>query len=265
VRAALAPSQFAMHSENAHCKAHVMRNDSLTRPVKARDYVHDRMCAIEAAMNDLHARDLAFPSSAEMRTSAYQHRLRNRIMAAVLNLNHLRDDARRLAKHVPGSPEDVSRMATEALSLRVLKNLSDSWKHGIGGRNPRGAVLNGILMVERAPQVAGPANDRRRPDSRVHILGMVVADAKEGSCCSSTLLEDGIRRWGAFLEPWIPDAREWAARCTPAAAKLVVLLAPGKENVVPLGAVAVVELPENMREALSSETRRRIQEIQASP
>jgi hypothetical protein len=223
----------------------------------AKQAVLDRMAAIEAAVADLRDRAISFPRYEETQTGAFQNRLQNRILSVALLLTHLEDATRRLVRRLGYNPAEVSRSVETSLALKTLHRLANSWKHGLGGKRSDGAVLNGILMVQRR---SGSDHAVPEPDATVHALGMLVADSDNGACPSSTVIEIAIRHWGTILSAWIPEATDWASRCVPNAKSPDIQLKSDDANVVPPGSTVVAELPAEIIETFLKETRRRIAE-----
>ena len=224
------------------------------RIATARRQVLDRLVTIEVALNDLRDPTFAFPRLSFSQNPQFEGRLRLRIMAVVLNLRHLEDDVRRLSRHLGARPEGASNCVAACQALRVLRRLADSDKHGLGGRRAEGAVLNGMLAVHKREAAGEPTG----PEAKVHVVGMIVADATEGTFPSSALFSAGVRAWAETLSTYMPEAGPWLERCVPRPRGSVVELSNERHTVVPLGATVVVELPAAMREALQHETARRV-------
>ena len=223
----------------------------------AKQAILDRMAAIEAAVADLRDKALSFPRYEETQTEAFQNRLQNRILTVALFLTHLEDVARRLVRRLGYDPAEVSRSVEASIALKILRRLANSWKHGLGGKRSDGAVLNGMLMVQRR---RGSDHAELEPNATVHVLGMLVADSNNGACPSSTVIEIAIRHWGTILSSRIPEATDWASRCVPNAKSPDIQLKSDGANVVPLGSTVVAKLPAEIIETFSKETRRRITE-----
>ena len=222
-------------------------------PSAATEAVLDRMAAVEAAVADLRDPAITFPLYAETKTGAFRYKLQNRILTAALLLTHLEDAARRLAKRLGVSPADVSQ--PKSVALQILRRLSNSWKHGLGGKQADGAVLNGILMVQRreSANAARPA-----PDATVHVVGMMVGDSQEGACPSSNVIDNAIKYWGALLAIWVPEAADWANRCVLKPKGPVIQLKSDGANAAPAGATVVMEVSPELSDKFSKDVKRRI-------
>ena len=220
----------------------------------SRQQVSERLATIEVALGELRDPAIALPTYSHSQTADFQRRLRIRIMSIVLAVRHLEDDARRLMKLLGRSPDDASEVVEACQSLRVLRRLADSDKHGLGGRRSEGAVLNGMIVVQKR----GESEQLPGPDAKVHVIGMMVADAAEGSFPSATLISAGIRAWAEKLGDCVPECSSWLNRCIPKPSGPVVALRKESGTVVPIGATVVFEIPVEVRDALQSETARRV-------
>jgi hypothetical protein len=86
---------------------------------------------------------------------------------------------------------------------------------------------------------------------------MMVTDAVDGAFSSTALLTQCVKDWAAVLQSLLPEARTWAERVAPAPQGCVIKVNTGSKPVVPLGSTVVFEIPEDLRNMLATEAKRR--------
>jgi hypothetical protein len=211
----------------------------------ARLAVEERLISIKAAAMDLDQPEFRFVNRLELDTNRLlQLRYQNRLLLLTLQLSHLRDDVFRLASRMGVAKGQVARIVDSSTPLRVLSRLANAAKHGLGGRDHNATLLNGFVTVQRTPRGA-PA-----PDDRVHLLGMLIVDAKDGTFPSATLCSAAIWEWSRILEDLFGLDRAWANDLVPNQSTSVITLTGERHAVVPQGGTLEIELPRRVTESL---------------
>ena len=208
--------------------------------------------AAEAAFKDLQSVDLRFAGLSDVNAQPFQQKLQNRIVTTALALQRLEDATRRLLKRLGQDVKAFENSLASSVSIRVTGRLANSWKHGLGGQRKNATLLNGVLSVHR--------NDGWKDEAgaeRVHVLGMMITDATEGAFSSQDLLAQCVKDWGTLLEPVVPAARDWVKRVAPTPSGPVVKAIPNLKPAVPLCATVVFKIPDEFRDLLASEAKRR--------
>jgi hypothetical protein len=158
---------------------------------------------------------------------------------------------RRLAKRSGVESSTIDQCFGSSQALRALTNLANSGKHGLGGRAKNASVLNGFVVVQRQ------SKENNEPDDTVHLVGMLVADAKEGTFPSGTILNAVIRQWGLWLQMLLNISSDWSIRCSPDPSAPVVMLKQGEHATIPAATVVVVELPAVLLEQFREDAKQR--------
>ena len=218
----------------------------------ARAALADCLAGVEAAVEDLRPSDLFVERASVVETPVFRHRLQNRVLMVAVSLQRLEDGARRLLKRLGQDTRSFEKALRSSIPIRVTRRLANSWKHGLGGQHGNATCLNGVLFVRRADGFLDASGHER-----VHVLGMLVADANDGAFASSTLLSSAVQQWGALLQPFLSDAPAWAERVFPAPKGPIVALPQGVKAIVPLGATVVFALPDQVQQTMTAEAKSR--------
>jgi hypothetical protein len=227
------------------------RESDQKKIVAARAALVDCLDGVEAAVQDLWPRGLIERASV-VETPVFRHLLQNRILLVALSLQRLEGAARRLLKRLGQDTRPFDVALRSSIPVRVAGRLANSWKHGLGGQQKNTTLLNGLLVVHRADGARDASGQER-----VHVLGMLITDATDGTFASSTLLSLAVRQWGAILGPILPSAPARAERVFPEPRGPVVELPQGVKAVVPEGATVLLDLPEELRAEMTLEAKRR--------
>jgi len=221
---------------------------SAAKKAAALTAVLDKLLSIEAAMQDAVSPEFTSGTHAPLDNAVYKRRCELRIHTAALSVWHLSDAVKRLAKRSGVDVEDVKQFCAQENSIRVLQNLSNSQKHGLGGTDKQSCFLNGFVTVHRLD----------KPEEVVAVLGMVITDGKEGVFPSMAVLHTAIRAWGAWLEQRFGIAQDWVARCIPKSGNApIVMLKPDEHVTVEQGTILLAALPDELSERLRAEAVRR--------
>lgn len=179
----------------------------------------------------------------------YLHQATNRVQMVALALQRIESSSRRLLKRLG---VDVLDVLTASQAIRVNGRLADTWKHGLGGQAGNATMLNGFIRVHRHDGYRTAAGKER-----VHVVGMIVVDAIEGSFASNNLFETCVRDWVKLLQPILDEAKGWGDRAAPTPGGPIVALPSDVGHVVPLGATVLFAIPKELAAMLKAEAKRR--------
>jgi hypothetical protein len=179
----------------------------------------------------------------------YLQQATNRVLMVALALQRIEGSSRRLLKRLGIDPTDVLK-ASQA--IRVNSRLANAWKHGLGGQAKNSTILNGVIRVHRADGYRTEAGKER-----VHVVGMIVVDAIEGSFASNCLFETCVRDWVSLLQPILSEAQNWGDRVAPMPRGPIVGLSGDVKSVVPLDATVSFAIPGELAAKLKAEALRR--------
>jgi hypothetical protein len=157
--------------------------------------VLDRLRNIEAALHDLRPGQYAQSTAGERagdRMAFGVHR--NRVATLLINLYHLKDDARGLARAKGIGKDVVEELCRDSAAVGLCVKAGDTYKHGVGGRAGNNTVIEYevVLCDQQGP---GP-----QPTDPVINAVMVVVDAGGEPHQSDLLAAEALREWAAFLE-----------------------------------------------------------------
>lgn len=213
----------------------------------ARDALLEALTASETALTDLRGQ-LGIQLVRSTETSEYRRLTELRTQLVALALQRVEGAASRFVKRLDVNP--TSQVAASQ-AIRVNARLANSWKHGLGGQVGNETVLNGLLVVHSSSGFRTSDGEER-----VHVLGMAIADGKEGVFGSCSLFEACIRDWATLLAPVLPEAVGWAERAAPLPLS-TVLLPANVHATVPLGATVRLAFPPEIVDQLMAESKRR--------
>jgi hypothetical protein len=155
----------------------------------------DRFRGIEAALHDLRPEQFALataPERAGDRMSFDVHR--NRVAVLLINLYHLKDDARGLARARGLGKELVEELCRNKVAVDLCVKAGDTYKHGVGGRAGNNTVIGYEVLVchQEGPEP--------QPTDAVANTLMLVVDNGGEQHQSDLLAAEALRDWAAFLE-----------------------------------------------------------------
>jgi hypothetical protein len=155
----------------------------------------DRLRNIEAAVHDLRPGQYARTTGGEWagdRMAFDVHR--NRVATLLINLYHLKDDARGLARAKGLGKDVVEDFCRNTASVDLCVKAGDTYKHGIGGR----AGNNTVIEYEVA-MCAQQGSEPQPTDPLVNAV-MLVVDKGGEPHQSDLLAAEALHDWAPFLE-----------------------------------------------------------------
>lgn len=225
-----------------------MKKVSQDKIGSARSSLIDALQSSEVALGDL--RNHFGVQLLDVATSdQYLQQATNRVLMVALALQRIEGFSRRFLKRLGIEATDVLKVSQ---AIRVNSRLANAWKHGRGGQAGNATILNGFIRVHRADGYRTEAGKER-----VHVVGMIVVDAIEGSFASNSLFETCVRDWVSLLPPILDEAQSWGDRVAPMSPGPVVELPSNVGSVVPLGATVHFAIPKELAATLRGEAQRR--------
>jgi hypothetical protein len=132
--------------------------------------------------------------------------LHKRSAALALDLYHLKDDARGLARRTIGSADVVEEFCERSRAVRLCISFGDTYKHGVGGRSRNNTVMPYELMFA---EKSGP---RAAVTDRVIGSVMLIVDDEGEPHQFDLIAKEAMRDWLAFLRDTLSfDITEWGS------------------------------------------------------
>jgi hypothetical protein len=197
--------------------------------------INERLRNIGAALRDLRPSQFAGTTDERMSDSVTIDIHRNRVFTLLINLYHLKDDARGLARACGLDKEVVEAFCRDTPAVDLCIKAGDTYKHGRGGRAKNNTVIDyEVTFVEQK-------EGEPQPTDPVVGAVMLVVD-KDGEPHQSDLLAgEALREWADFLEKTLGvTSPAWVSSWLPGAPK------PGES-------IYTAPLPAGFREHLKQE------------
>ncbi len=177
----------------------------MTETEKAEKKIVERLRAIEAALHDLDPTQFRQETGWTRATNPIAFRVhRNRIALLLLNLYHLRDDARGLARRKGLDQASVDGFCNNSAAISLSIKAGDTYKHGIGGRAGNNTVIEYEAVICRQD-----GNEPRPTDPVVNVVLLIIDENGEPHQ-SDALAVEALRDWLQFLEQQLGlDIDEW--------------------------------------------------------
>jgi hypothetical protein len=157
--------------------------------------VLDRLRLIDAAYFDIESSRFAEAGLQDLpRDNMTGDVLKNRVALLLLNLYHLRDDARGLARRKGIDKKVVDEFCENTPEISICIKAGDTYKHGIGGRD------NNNTVIEH--DVAAFIQQGAEPSPHDPMIGLfnLVIDENGDARQSNLLAADAMHEWIHFLE-----------------------------------------------------------------
>jgi hypothetical protein len=218
----------------------------------ARTSLAESLASIEAAIATLRSSNHGVQYVSAIETKEFQAQLQNATVMVALSIQRLEDASRRLSKRLGQDVQALNKLVRSSIPIQVTNRLANSWKHGLGGQNSNATILNGIVRVNRADGYRDPSGKER-----VHVAGMLIADAKYGTFVSVTLFQYATAHWATILKPIDATSSEWLAQMFPKPRGPVVDISNQSTPVVPVGSAVTLELPKHLRAMMQKDAKKR--------
>lgn len=182
---------------------------------KAEEKIVNRLRDIDAALHDLSASQFAGQAAGDRLPdprSCGVHR--NRVAILLLNLYHLKDDARGLARKKGLGKNLVDDFCDKSNSVALCVKAGDTYKHGVGGRDGNNTVIEYEVVV---CEQKGP---KPEPSDSIISAFMLIVDENGEPHQSDLLAQEALWDWIEFLEDKLgmnlPEWREkWRKKPLP--------------------------------------------------
>jgi hypothetical protein len=177
----------------------------MTNIEKAEKKIVDRLRTIEAALHDLNPTQFRQETGWTRATDPMAFQVhRNRVALLLLNLYHLRDDARGLARRRGLDQASVDSFCDSSAAISLSIKAGDTYKHGIGGRTGNNTVIEYEVVICRQD-----GHEPRPTDPVVNVVKLIIDENGEPHQ-SDVLAVEALRDWLQFLEHQLGlDMNEW--------------------------------------------------------
>jgi hypothetical protein len=172
---------------------------------KAEKKIMDRLRTIEAALYDLHPTQFRQETGWTRATNPMAFEVhRNRVALLLLNLYHLRDDARGLARRRGLDQASVDSFCDNSTAISLSIKAGDTYKHGIGGRAGNNTVIEYEVVICRQD-----GHEPRPTDPVVNVVKLIIDENGEPHQ-SDVLAIKALRDWLRFFEHQLGlDMNKW--------------------------------------------------------
>jgi hypothetical protein len=156
--------------------------------------VTERLSNIQAALHDLrpgqYTQETGGMRAADGLASGVH---RNRVASLLINLYHLKDDARGLARAKGVSMDVVEEFCQKSTAVNLCIKAGDTYKHGVGGRDGNNTVIEYEVIV------CNQEGPEPKPSDQIVNVVMLVIDRTGEPHQSDLLAGEALRDWAAFL------------------------------------------------------------------
>jgi len=209
----------------------------------AEEAIRSRLKEIGAALDDLKHTATGVSTASDI-TDNLKARYQNRLMSVFISISHMRDGVRRLAKRRGVDWNDIKQQIDSSVPIQLCIRLSETHKHGLGGKSRNATILNGFITVIGLPKKGGnPANPP--PDAVAMMEGMQLVDSEYGQSHSSVVIKEAMRSWVTLIRDYLGlDETQWYQMRFPNP-RGVIHAPAGTHVTVPLGTTLVFDVPDN--------------------